>query len=263
MNNLEQKVHSLGDELHAFPAAEAERALLHLLATVAQWIGADKAHWVAMARFPALKSQPDPLQGWRSCAYRSLHPYTKAELKILQEIRRKRAAGTIKPAETTPLLLAQAGTYRTRRLHDGLVTMNTFAQSQHYRLHYERMGIVDRLWSFVPVSPHTEACFFFDLVSTEKRFTHHEVEIVATVLRGMHHLCRSIFLCYGILVARKPLTRTQRAVTQLLLTEKSEHEIANALGQSYATVHKHIETIYRAFGVKSRAALMALWLARS
>lgn len=61
-------------------------------------------------------------------------------------------------------------------------------------------------------------------------------------------------------MADKPLTRRQHRIVHLLLTGKSEREIAMEAGQSLAATHKHMSAIYRAFGVSSRAALVALWL---
>lgn len=257
----QEQVHHLWDELHAIPSTESERALLRLLEATAGWIGADKAYWAGAACFPETADRPDGLRGWRTCAYRSLHPYTKAELKLLQEIRRQRAAGAVDAGDTTRALVAGAGTHRTRRLHDSLVDFDTFSQTQHYRMHFETFGIVDRLWSVYPVSQDAEAYFFFDLIHTERRFADEDIEVVSTALRGLRWLHLRLFLSHGILIAKKPLTRGQRQVIQLLLTGKSEREIAEKTTQSYAMTHKHIETIYRAFGVNSRAALMALWLA--
>jgi DNA-binding CsgD family transcriptional regulator len=263
MQNLvtQEQVHHLWDELHAIPSAEADRPLLFLLEAIAGWIGADKAYWAATACFPEAAGRPDGLRGWRTCAYRSLHPYTKAQLKLLQDIRKTYAEGTIDPGDTTRALVVSAGTHRTRRLHDGLVDFDRFSQTQHYRIHYETFGIVDRLWSVFPVSQDAEAYFFFDLIHKEQRFTVEDIAVVATALRPLHWLHQRLFLSHGILIASKPLTRTQRQIVHLLLTGKSEREIAEETGQNPATTHKHIETIYRAFGVNSRAALMALWLA--
>jgi DNA-binding NarL/FixJ family response regulator len=49
---------------------------------------------------------------------------------------------------------------------------------------------------------------------------------------------------------------------ELLLSGRSEKEIATALQVSPRTVHKYVEQIYRAFEVSSRAELMALFIAR-
>jgi DNA-binding CsgD family transcriptional regulator len=255
-----EKVHSLWDELYKFSAAESERALLYLLESISKWIGADKAHWAAAVRFPVKNVSPDPMLGWRTCAYRSLHQYSRTELELLREIRRQREAGAVDAGHTTLALFSEAGNHRTRRLYDGLVNTECFFRTPHYRLHFERFGIVDRLWSIFPVSDSAEAYFVFDLIKTDRRFSTEDATLVATIIRGLRWLHLRLFLAYGILVAEKPLSPTKRQIVHLLLTGKSEREISLETGQSPATTHKHVEGIYRAFGVNSRAELMSLWL---
>lgn len=48
------------------------------------------------------------------------------------------------------------------------------------------------------------------------------------------------------------LTRSQRRVASLLVTDLSENDIAQTLGLSYFTVHNHVKEIYRSFNVHSR-----------
>jgi FixJ family two-component response regulator len=52
----------------------------------------------------------------------------------------------------------------------------------------------------------------------------------------------------------------ERRVARLLLTDQKEKQIAHALGLGFDTTHNHVSEIYRKFGVRSRAGLMALWL---
>jgi DNA-binding CsgD family transcriptional regulator len=56
------------------------------------------------------------------------------------------------------------------------------------------------------------------------------------------------------------LSRRQNDTLQLLRTGASEKQIAAALGLSPHTVHEHVTAVYRRFGVKSRAELMARFL---
>lgn len=62
------------------------------------------------------------------------------------------------------------------------------------------------------------------------------------------------------MVARLP--SRHRALLDELLTGKSEREIAETLALSNRTVHKYTEQIFRVFGIKSRAALMAHFVNR-
>ena len=63
-----------------------------------------------------------------------------------------------------------------------------------------------------------------------------------------------------LLMADKLLSPTERRVLQGLLTGLTEKEIAVATGQKITTLHKYVKSLYAIFGVKSRAALLALWL---
>jgi DNA-binding CsgD family transcriptional regulator len=69
-------------------------------------------------------------------------------------------------------------------------------------------------------------------------------------------------LSHGLCLLESPLTPMERRVLHLLLSEKSEKEIAAALKQSIHTTHGHIKQIYRKYGAPGRAALMAIWLSR-
>jgi hypothetical protein len=51
-----------------------------------------------------------------------------------------------------------------------------------------------------------------------------------------------------------------REVLEQLKTGCSEKEIAHAMRRSPHTVHSHVKTIYRHFGVSSRSELLALWV---
>jgi DNA-binding NarL/FixJ family response regulator len=48
-----------------------------------------------------------------------------------------------------------------------------------------------------------------------------------------------------------------------VLTGLSEKQIAANRHQSPHTTHENITNIYRKFGVRNRAALMALWLSKA
>lgn len=58
------------------------------------------------------------------------------------------------------------------------------------------------------------------------------------------------------------LTPRVRETLDCLLQGATEKEIAKSLGISPTTVHEYVMQIYRHFGVRSRPALMALWIPR-
>lgn len=58
------------------------------------------------------------------------------------------------------------------------------------------------------------------------------------------------------------LSETQRRIVPLLIQEKSEREIAEALNRSKHTVHEHVKAIYQSWGVHSRHQAREKWLGR-
>ena len=51
-----------------------------------------------------------------------------------------------------------------------------------------------------------------------------------------------------------------RRTLDLLLSGNSEKETAKRLGLSHHTVHEYVKDLYRHFGVRTRAELMARWI---
>jgi len=85
-----------------------------------------------------------------------------------------------------------------------------------------------------------------------------QVEVVGAgdvlPVRGVEELLAVIVGAAGGVGARDgDLTARQREVLSLLRSGRSNAEIARALGISEHTVRKHLERIYRALGVRSRA----------
>ncbi|WP_083700418.1 helix-turn-helix transcriptional regulator [Acidihalobacter ferrooxydans] len=75
-------------------------------------------------------------------------------------------------------------------------------------------------------------------------------------------MLRQLLLSYGVGIGNKSLTPAERNVLHGLLTDRPEPLIAEDLAQNPATMHEHVKSIYRKFGISSRAMLMALWLGR-
>lgn len=62
------------------------------------------------------------------------------------------------------------------------------------------------------------------------------------------------------LLAVAHLAPHENKVLQLLLTDATEKQIAEQLGLAVSTTHSYVTVIFRKFGVRGRAGLMALWL---
>lgn len=254
-----ERVFRLWDELAAFSSAEIDRSWRHLAETIAGWIEADTAFWVGTVRFlHGEQAARDILSGWRIKAVDTLHPPTEEERLAAQ---RALADPQPDPGLTTIAAVRGSGVFRVHRLHDGFVDLCELRKTAYYRTHYEALGINDQLWVACPINPETEAYFVFNRHQTATRFSDMDAELASFTLRGLNWFHRQMFYSHGLLMAQEPLTLMQREVLQLLLSDKTEKEIATELDQSFHTTHTHVKEIFRKYGVKSRAGLMAVWLA--
>ena len=56
------------------------------------------------------------------------------------------------------------------------------------------------------------------------------------------------------------LTPRQLQILELIAIGATDKELARRLGMSSSTVHTHVDRMFRRFDVRSRSALVALWL---
>lgn len=256
MATIEQ-IHRLWDELADFSAEDTDAGLSHLLKTVCRWLGADNAVWVGGVRVTSGKeARRDPQHGWRGRAMRQVSTTQAIEARFQLAMRQQDAA----PAMTTTAVAAGAGTFRVHRLRDGFVDFNAFRRTSHYRTIHQALGITDRMWASFPVNADTESCIVFDHMQKGRRFSKADAALVERTLRGIKWFHRQLFLSYGLLLAQTPLSPAQRRTLLLLLSSRSEKEIASQLQLTPGTVHQYAVELYRKLGVNSRAGLMALWL---
>jgi DNA-binding CsgD family transcriptional regulator len=250
-------IHTLWDELSDFPAAQTDAALVHLMKTVCGWLRADDAVWIGGVRVAhGTAARRDPQHGWRGLALRRLVA-TPAVLSMSQQAMRDQDTD---PGMTTRAITAQAGTFRVQRLRDGFLDFAAFRRTAHYRAYYEAPGITDRVWAAFPVNGDAESYFLFDRVGSKRRFSRADAALVALVLRGIKWFHRQLLLSHNLLLAQVPLSPMQRRMLFILLSDKKEKEIAAQLGFTPGTTHQYAVDLYRRFGVKGRAGLMALWL---
>lgn len=258
MNGVDREpVFRLWDELAAFPSAEIDQAWRHLAQTIASWIGADTGFWVGTVRMlDGAHAERDAMHGWRVKAITFLHPPSEEE-----QLAAQRAVATRPPdlGMATIAAVRGSGRFRVHRLHDGFIDLEAFRETDYFQSHFVAFGIDDQLWVASPTSPETEAYFVFNRRGAA-RFSEVDAALAGFALRGLSWFHRQMFYSHGLLVAQEPLTPTQRQVLHLLLSEKTEKEIAAELGQSFHTTHTHVKDIFRKYGVKSRTGLMAIWL---
>lgn len=254
-----EEAHRLWDELADFPASECEDALRHLMRRFAEWLKADDVVWVGAARLSrGAAARRDMQLGWRGLAIRhfQMDPTTVRASAV--------AARTqdTDPGMTTRALVANAGQFRVHRLHDGFVDIEAFKSTSHYRAVYQSAGILDRMFIGFPMNADAESFFLFDRKRVRRRFSDADAQLAAYAMRGLKWFHRELLLSNGLHLANEQLSVTERRIVSLLLTDRTEKEIAAQLGQAPATTHKYITGILRKYGVRGRQGLMALWLGR-
>ena len=249
-------IHTLWDELADFDAARADESLKHLLTGLCQVANAQNAVWFGTIRMIDLL--PDPVHGWRPRCFSFLHPSAPHEESAKQQSDNLDQGGVDITAIRNVDL---AGTFRANRIVD-LVSEEWF-ESDYYHRHYKQMGNADAIWAGIPVNEDAECYFGIFRDARHPRFTAEDRDLVAYTLRGLKWYCRRQMLSRGLMVASTPLTATERQVLDGLLTGLSEKQIAAARHQSAHTTHEYVTNIYRKFGVRNRAALMAFWMGKA
>jgi DNA-binding CsgD family transcriptional regulator len=252
-----ERLYTLWDELADFPAGASDQALTHLMQTLVGLLKADNAVWIGAVRMAhGDAAARDPLRGWRVRMSRRL-----VTMPETGEIVRKMIRTQDTNADMTSCALARsAGALRVHRMRDGFVDFAAFRRTPQYRFYYEGLGITDRIWVASPITADAESYFLFDLHRTRRRFSPADAALAGAALRGLKWFQRNLLLSHGLLQADTPLSPIQRKVLALLLTEKSEKEIAHTLSLTPGTTHQYVVDLYRTFRVNSRAGLMALWI---
>ena len=251
---LQERIHGLWDELAAFEAADTDTALMHLLSTVAGLIDAQNAYWMGAVRMS--DDERDPLLGWRPRRIQYLRPLPNDE-KFTQQRLREINRGAIDESVVAHARLA--GTFRARRLCD--VVSPDWFKSATYRGYVAR-GVYDSLVVSAPVSSMSEAYYGFLRMRRRDPFTEAQRDIAFYAMRGLTWFHRHVLLGRGLLIARSPLSPTERRVMALLLTDRSEKLIAADIDVSPSSLHTYVRDILRKFGVSGRSGLTALWLGR-
>ena len=82
----------------------------------------------------------------------------------------------------------------------------------------------------------------------------------ALAMRGLKWFQQRLLLNHGFHAASEPITPAEHSVLLALLGGETERKIAESLGNSPNTIHAHVKSIYRKFGVRNCLALMALWM---
>lgn len=249
-------IHTLWDELADFDAARSDAALDHLLSALCTLVDAQNASWIGTVRMNNVHH--DPVNGWRPRYIHFLHPQKQVAEKTEEQVRMLEAGvidiSTVRNASF-------AGHFRCNLLAD-LVPPEWF-DSDYYHTFYRSSDHADAIWAGFPVNEDAETYFGLFRDVAHGRFSVADRDIIAYALRGLKWFHRRQLLSRGLAVASSPLTAVECQVLDGLLGGLAEKQIAAVQGQSYHTTHEYVTNIYRKFGVRNRAALMALWLGQA
>lgn len=248
------RIHALWDQLAAFEASQIETSLMYLLDQVATMVDAQNAYWMSTVR--VADSAADPLGGWRPVVLRYLRPMP-ADARFTE--RRLRAINKGQVDESTIAQARLAGAFRAHRLRD-IVSPAWFESDFH--LGYLERGIHDSLTVGVPVNGMTEAYYGFLRMRPDEPFTEAQRQTAYQAMRGLMWFHRQVLLAHGVSLAETPLSPVERKVVALLLTDKTEAEMAVDLGVTPASAHTYVRDVLQKLGVKGRTGLTALWLGK-
>jgi len=247
------EIHRLWDELSDFNLSQPKAAITHAMARLCEFGGVWNATWAGAIRIDGA-GRADPLRGWRVAAGEALHPILlQSDGKHMAGVMEVWDRGGIDPSFLIPL--KNVGAFRTYSLRRDLPA--DWFDTPFYRKHYGFCDIHDVAFVAFPLNEDCESHFAF--------YSHHPIAdetfaLLTYALRGIKWFHRHMMLSHGLLVAKAPLTGTEQKVLQGLLTGATEKSIARRIGLADSTTHQHVVAIFRKYGVKSRAALMSLWL---
>lgn len=250
----QELVHNLWDALALLPASQPDEALAHLLATMARLLRSETGYWVGACRLREGNPE-DAMQGWRMgpvFRHKALADGGDQLWRPIKEI----PPGH--PAEWFLANLASNGRFRSSLLSQ--FPPGPDFDAGMYRQNLWGHGYRDALCVATPITERSEVCVSFFRGRQQPDFDEQDLKLACYGLRSLAWFHRRVLLSHGLLLAGKPLTHMERRVLRKLLTDCSEKQIAEELNQKMDTTHKHVGSIYRKFGVNSRAGLMSVWL---
>ncbi len=247
---------ALWDELADFAVGDGDAAVAHLLSRLCAIFGSQNALWSVVVRLPSPDSA-DPLNGWRPRIVKLLKPLAQ----VAQSVQEQFDALWSKTLDISQVL-AMSGddAFRTRLLFEALPA--EWFDGPHYRRHYLAVGHADSMSMRCALNEDVRVHIFVFRSVDAPRFASADKEPFGLALRGLRWFYRQQVLSHGLLIAKAPLTATERKVLLELLDGGAEKVIAALLSQSPNTTHIHVKSIYEKFGVHNRAELTSLWLGR-
>lgn len=239
------------------PYSRIDESLKRYLTGIGELISAEGFTWLAGVKVSA-QVDDDPLMGWRPLSVHRLREIGDRDSNsVMAEMMELMGEGQVDPQ--TRAIVALAG--RTRAcLRKQLVKDKEWYSSYLYQKFLHPRNIKDRLVGAATVSPYLESYVFFDRDDKAPPFSEDDRLIVEAALQLTSRFHAALMRSYGYGDRIAPLTMRERSVLLMLLGGDAEKVIAHKFGLSPKTLHNHVTSIFRKFGVKSRSELMSLWI---
>lgn len=248
-------IHTLWDSLIEFPVQDIDGAVEYLMTALCELVNAQNATWAGAVRMADSAVAVDPFKGWRVSRTKTLR------ISPVTNERMNRLIRTWDRRELDPSFLIavkEAGKFRGHSFRRDLPP--DWFETPFYQTFWSAFDIYDAVFVGFPVNQDAESHFGFHRIAIQSPFSEAEIARLAYALRGIKWFHRRLMLSHGLMLASSPLSPSERKVLSLMLTGRSEKEIALDLDLTVATLHDYVKSIFRKFGVRSRASLMSLWL---
>ncbi|MCI5105886.1 MAG: helix-turn-helix transcriptional regulator [Pseudomonadales bacterium] len=245
------------DELAGYPLHKMDEGLHFALEQTARLVNAENAFWLATTYNPTDDNPFNKVfQGWMPRQVISLVEDEERQKLLDLILRRFRGADE---DEYVALNSAGVGSSRASMRSDS-EQMQTDAVKWMEKEVFAKGLLADRVTAACPVTTDSESFMGFDRIDNKQAFNEREKELIRVISFGMKWFFTHLHRSYGYIDAKEALTKRERQVLMLLLTDMSEKQMADTLNLSKKTTHHHVSRIYNKYSVRSRAGLMAMWL---
>lgn len=238
--------------------ADLEKSFKEIIGAITGLFGATNTSWLAATHgyTPADEFCQQILEGWwvRDHAGFRRQPtdFKKAENAFLH-LARKHGIGA-----DTEQVIASSGQTRVVLRQDAISDADWRNHWKRTQFHLPYLDIDERMHVVYSINSEAESYFLVDRAPGAPPFTEKDRQVAMLLTSGLAGLHRKLFFARGLM---SPSTRAfsprERGVFPLLFSQLAEKEIAHQLAISPHTVHQYIRSIYKAYGVGSRAALLA------
>jgi|GEM_PF-3566477 len=254
------KLSTLTNEIHVASPLDTSAMLENYLKYVQRALKASSVSWIAGYRGQHTDDswRVELLDGWKIMD--QVTPGKSAQdLKANEaEYYEKARAAGVDPM--TQHAIHNAGKTRTHREAElDAVLSEHWIKSEFLA----KLGVGDRVLGVFNLDAEAESYLVVDRSPFDEPFTRDDERELYRCLIEFPRVHYWLFLERGLLARnKKPCSPRHRDLIPLLLSGKTEREIANQLDLTVGTTHSYVIDIYRNYGVKSRAELSSLWISK-